>query len=359
MSSKTSKLEKSEKSIIGDNENKQYNEADDISLSRPPSYETVAGGNRPHVSGSSTSPEWVDVQEPPEAPSNEEPGVTEKEILDLATAYFPPVPAGAELPALPKPVLIPRVDPGPQIPFARAWAPELANHEVTQEDLVAFIDNLNIIITPHPVMHAVELVGFGISVIPYDAAQGIGAAVAGLATLSTFVMTYKRSKKYLALMNERYFHPRKLHVKITNSKKIMKMFNLDKKAPLLAPLTEETLDLSAQERCLKHLAQWSCELSFDDVPPPSKQTNVLRRMAAWEVRYKIAKADKDAKKSRKRAWKKHLKGKKLKEGTLEKGRIKSLGWILIQNLDEWEKGKAEKEAKKEEKKRSSSWRTIR
>lgn len=321
-------------------------------MSRPPSYRTVAGDNEPHVSKSPTSPEWVDVQEPLGATASEEPEVTEKEILDLATAYFPPVSADAELPALPKPILIPRVNPGHQIPFARAWAPELANHVVTREDLVTFIDNLNIIIRPHPAVQVVELAAFGVSLIPYDAAEGVGSAIEAVAKLTTFAMTYKRSKKCIELMNERYFHPRKLHVKIIGSKRIMKMFNLDKKDPLLAPLSEETLDLSSQDRCLKHLSQWACELSFDDIPPPSRQTNVLRRMVVWQVKHKIAKADKQAKRRRKRAWKKHLKGKKLKESWAEKSRVRSLDWILIQNLDEWEKAKAEKQAKKEEKKRS-------
>jgi hypothetical protein len=159
-------------------------------------------------------------------------------------------------------------------------------------------------------------------------------------------------------MNEQFFHPRKLHVKIINTKKLKKRLGFDKKSTLLEPLGERNVDLSVQERCLKYQSEKSCELSFE-VPGPAAQTTVLARIANWEVRHKIAKANKQAKWSRKRALKRHAKGKKLKDGWAEKSRVKQLDWIFIQNLDEWQTIKAEKEAKKEEKRRTSTWRTIR
>ncbi|OTA54643.1 hypothetical protein K449DRAFT_310771, partial [Hypoxylon sp. EC38] len=242
------------------------------------------------------------------------------------------IPPDTVLSPLPKPVLIPRISPGAQIPFARAWAPELTDYEITREDFITFIDNLNIIIRPHPAIHVVKLAAFVIGVIPYEGADGVAGALEAVAEIATIAMAYTRSKKYLRLMNERYFHPRRLHAKVVSSKRMLKMFHLDKKDPLLAPLTEDSLDLSLQERCLKHLSRWICELSFDDIPPLSHQTNMLARMAAWEVRHKIAKVDKKARRSRERAWKRHMKGKKFKEGRMERRRVKSLDWILIQNL---------------------------
>ncbi|KAI1392355.1 uncharacterized protein F4822DRAFT_126394 [Hypoxylon trugodes] len=330
----------------------QYTEDAISPLSRPPSYTTVVREDEALALKSNGQPD-SNIHPDQELES------TETRILNLAASYFPPIPSDTVFPPLPKPVLIPRVNPGPQIPFARARVPELANHAITQEDFITFIDNLNIVISPHPAIHVVEITALIIGCIPFQGADGVAAGLGLLAVIATFATTYKRCKKYLELMNENYFHPRKLHVKIIKSKRMMQMFNLEKKNPLVIPLSQDTLDLSSQERCLKYLSQWSCDLSFDDIPAPSPQTNMLRRMAAWEVRRKISEADKKAKSSRKRAWKKHLKGKQLKENSLEKNRIKSLDWILIQNLDEWEASKAEKQAMKEKKKRESSWRTIR
>ncbi|KAJ2977324.1 hypothetical protein NUW58_g7847 [Xylaria curta] len=286
--------------------------------------------------------------------------VTESRILNYATSGFPPVPEDAEFPLLAKPVLIPRVNPGGSTPFARAWAPELADYAVDKEDFVAFIDNLNIIITPHVAFRVLGFAGFAVGLVPYDIAEGVGGAVEVVAIVGAVAMNYKRTKNYIALMNEKYFHPRKLHFKIIGTKRLKKLFDLDKKDPCLAPLTETTLELTSQERCLQYLSQYTCELSFD-VPPPSPATTTLAKISTWEVKHKVQKADKEAKASRKRSWKRQQAGKnpQTRWNSLgERSRVKSLDWLLIQNLEEWEAQKAQKEARKEEQKRASVWRNI-
>ncbi|KAI1296458.1 hypothetical protein F5Y03DRAFT_294074 [Xylaria venustula] len=286
--------------------------------------------------------------------------ITDTHILDLATASFPLAPEDQEIQPLTKPVLIPRLDPGGAIPFARAWAPELADHAIIKEDFVAFIDNLNIIITPHVAFRVLELAGFAVGLVPYDVAEGVGGALEAIAIIGAIVVNYKRTKEYMRLINEKYFHPRKLHVKIIGTKRLKKQFELDKKDPCLAPLTEDTLELTSQERCLRYLSQYSCELSFD-VPPPSPVTTMLAKITAWRIRHKVHKADKMARAGRKRAWKRHQKGKKPQgrwESWGEKFRVKSLDWILVQNLAEWEAQRAEKGAKKKERKKKKGWRGI-
>ncbi|GAW15624.1 hypothetical protein ANO14919_050410 [Xylariales sp. No.14919] len=283
--------------------------------------------------------------------------VTESHILDLATASFPPVPEYTDFLSLPKPVLIPRLDPGSVIPFARAWAPELTDHAVAKEDFVAFIDNLNIVITPNVAFRVLQVAGFAVGLVPYDIAEGVGGALEGIAIIGTAAMNYKRTKDYLSLMNEKYFHPRKLHVKIVGTKRLKKLFELDKKDPCLAPLTEDTLELTSQERCLRYLSRYSCELSFD-VPSPSPATTTLAKITAWEIKHKVRKADKAARSSRKRTWKRYQKGKNPQsrwDSRGEKARVKSLDWILVQNLEDWEARKADKKARKEEGKSKKGW----
>ncbi|KAI0425283.1 hypothetical protein F5Y09DRAFT_322121 [Xylaria sp. FL1042] len=300
------------------------------------------------LSEKSPSGDWGDIVELKQTASPDSTTqVTDTHILDVATASFPPVPEDANPLPLPKPVVVPRLDPGGAIPFARAWAPELANHAIAKEDFVAFVDNLNIIITPHVAFRVLEIAGFAVGLVPYDVAEGIGGALEAIAILGSTIMNYKQTKDYMALMNERYFHPRKLHVKIISTKRLKKLFELDKKDPCLAPLTEDTLELTSQERCLWYLSKHSCELSFD-VPAPSPATTMLARITAWRIKHKVRKADKAARASRKRTWKRHQKGKKLQgrwESRGEKFRVKSLDWILVQDLEEWEARKVEKGAK--------------
>ncbi|KAK5626808.1 hypothetical protein RRF57_002523 [Xylaria bambusicola] len=334
------------------------------SVSRVSSATAVASDNGDSTTfprkPTSTSTDWVDAVEiaPPSSPTSPDPmeqviRVTNTQILNAATACFPPVPENADLPPLPKPVLIPRLEPGSSVPFARAWPADLADHAVTREDFVAFIDNFNIIIAPNVAIQVLGITGVIVGLVPYDIAEGVGSALEAIAILSAIALNYKRTKDYLSRMNETYFHPRKLHVKIINTKRLKTILEFGKKDPLLAPLADDTLELSSQERCLKYLSQHSCELSFD-VPAPSPATTALAKITAWQIRQKVRKADRTAKAARKRTWKRHQKGKKLQgrwESYGEKSRVESLDWILVQNLEEWKARKAEKEAKKQAKKK--------
>ncbi|KAI1361880.1 hypothetical protein F5Y08DRAFT_288212 [Xylaria arbuscula] len=317
-----------------------------------------ASNNGDSTSLARKSTEWVDVVEvaPATSATTSDPvqqgiQVTDTQLLDAATACFPPVPEDAELLPLPKPVIIPRLDQGGSVPFARAWPPELADHVIAQEDFVAFIDNLNIVTAPNVAIQVLGITGGIVGLVPYDIAQGVGGALEGIAIISAIAVNYKRTKDYLALMNEKYFHPRKLHVKIINTKRLKKLLRLEEKDALLAPLTEDTLELSSQERCLKYLSEYSCGLTFD-VPAPRPATTTLGRITAWQIKQKICKADETAKSARKRTWKRHQKGKKLQgrwQSMGEKSRVKSLDWILVQNLGEWEARKAEKGSKRKAK----------
>ncbi|KAI0154200.1 hypothetical protein GGR57DRAFT_119684 [Xylariaceae sp. FL1272] len=328
----------------------------------------VDESSRPEGQRAETDSQWVDVDSPqaenPLSPSVESTlEITESQILNVATSSFPPVPPSATLPPLPKPVIIPRRDPGGTIPFARAWASELGASSITKEDFIAFLDNLNVIMSPHIGFHMLEIAALFVSVVPYDAAEAIGGAVGALAMLGAAAVNWKRTKDYLALMNESYFHPRKLHIKIVDTKKLKKLLKLEKKDPCLLPLSEESLHLTSQERCLKYLSAHTCELDFD-VPPPSKATKILARITAWEIRHKVLQADKKARWGRNRAWKRHQKGKKVNErwvGWGERQRVSGLDWLFVMNLDEWEEGKRVKEEKKREKregKRSATWKTV-
>ncbi|KAI1427380.1 hypothetical protein F5Y12DRAFT_169351 [Xylaria sp. FL1777] len=351
-----------------DHENYHPSEQDSghLPVSRVPSATTASSdnGNSTRLSGKPSSTNLVDdVELAPSTSPGSAAQVTDTHILDIATASFPPVPEDANILPLPKPVLVPRLDPGGAIPFARMWAPELASHAITKEDFVAFVDNLNIIITPHVAFRVLQIASFAVGLVPYDMAEGIGGALEAIAIIGAIAMNYKRTKDYLAIMNEKYFHPRKLHIKRIGTKRLKKLFELDQKDPCLAPLTEDTLELTSQERCLRYLSQYSCELS-SDVPAPSPATTMLAKVTTWQIKHKIRKADKSARSGRKRAWKRHQKGKKPLSSWDSRGervRVRSLDWILVQNLEEWETQRAKKgEKKKKEggKRHASVWRGI-
>ena len=131
---------------------------------------------------------------------------TSTQVLDCATSFFPPVPAGAALPPLPRPVLIPRLAPKAPTPFARAWPPELASHAVQLDDFMAFVDNLNIIMIPHPAVRALKLTALAVGAVPYHVAAGASAGLDAVATVLSVAMAKRRTKEYFQKVNESCKH---------------------------------------------------------------------------------------------------------------------------------------------------------
>ncbi len=168
---------------------------------------------------------------------------------------------------------------------------------------------------------------------------------------SQHLIAHKRCKAYLARVNTAYFEPRGLHARIVGTKEVRRVLGVGKEDPLVAPLGRDTIDLTCQQRCLAGLeARGAAPLVTEGLAVPGKETAVLARLAAWQVRQKLAESEKSAKRARKRAIKKMEKGKKVKkEGSGERYRLKMLGWLLIEDVAEYEAYVEEKERAKREK----------
>lgn len=282
--------------------------------------------------------------------------IAEQTLLDRATAFLTAAqPVTKSYSPLEKPILIPRLNPGPNIPFARAWAPCLQAYDVSQHNFLSFLDSLNVVCAPHPAARILEMLAFGVAFVPADGADGISGGLALLAALTAWAIARGRRRKYLALVNDALFHPRGLHARVVGTKEMRTLLDIAADEPLMAPLGQETLALSAQERNVLAMRQWAAELDFEGLPAPDPAAGLLNRFGAWQVRRKTWEADKAARRGRKRAWKKHLKGKKLKEGRGEKFRIRWLSWVIVQNLSEWEEERKEMERLKAEKE-GKGWR---
>ncbi|WYZ39201.1 hypothetical protein EsH8_III_001115 [Colletotrichum jinshuiense] len=263
----------------------------------------------------------------------------------------------AGLPPLPKPVIVPRLDPGCTFPFARAWAPELERHDISQSEWVGFLDRLNILGKPHPGITVAQIMAIGVSFAPVDAAEGIAALIeAGAAGLTAY-MARARCQKLIAMMNLEYFGPRGLRVRIVSGKEMRRNLGLQKGDALVAPLGEDTLDMTTQERCLEQLKGRVSELTFS-VPGPAPETKAVARLAAWRVRTQLKKSDKAARRARKRAWKKFQQGKELKECKEEVSRVKRVSWVLLQNIEDAEADVIRAKEEAGGKKRGKLWRAL-
>ncbi|KEY68745.1 hypothetical protein S7711_00616 [Stachybotrys chartarum IBT 7711] len=247
-----------------------------------------------------------------------------------------------DAPPLEKPVLIPRLAQGITAPLVRAWPPELARRGVTQHDFMLFLDNLNIISSPTAATTILTLAAFGIGFVPWDGAEGLATLTELAAVGVGYRIVVARYTRFLRAANESYFHPRRLHARLVQTGRMKKALGIPADDPLVAPLEESTLDMTAHERCMEGLKPYCCQLSYD-LPDPEPQTQLLAKLAAWTCEQDRKKVDRCAKSSRKKAWKKHQAGKKLKrEGYEERARAKKLQWLVIQDLEDWHKEEEER-----------------
>ncbi len=318
----------------------------------------------------------------------------EELLADIAAAPLAGIPRpssreAAAYPRLTVPVVVPRIHGSATVPFARGYAPCLGDgHGIEAPMFMAFIDGLNLVTSPHPLTLLLAVGAFAMNFVPLDYADGLGAVMALLAEVSAHIIAKRRAKAYLERANALLFAPRGLHACIVNNKKLRATLGIPAKDPLLAPLSEETLTMGTLERCVHHLAMngWAAAVDLEERigrlmpmakptyrsadpsagwhpdyaaasasgasgPEPSPLAHIGRSVthglavvADMRVRWEIRKASHGAARSRRRAWKRHQKGKTLKEPFGEKFHVRQLRWILIRNLDDVQREEAEKAA---------------
>ena len=260
---------------------------------------------------------------------------TEQDVLDQSLEFIkrsPPPPPLSSVPPLPRSIAIPQVTKGRGQAFTRAWAPELYYHGISREAFLSFIDCLNVVSTANPPLQVLNLVGLIIGSVPYHWAHIAGFAIQAAAQLGTAAVSKGRTEMFLDKANAEFFAPRKLHVQIASSEAVTHVLHMPPGTPLVAPLTDETIDMSSQERRIAAIVPYASLLTLD-VPPPAEQTTALAKVSAKQIERQGKKVEKKFLKERMKAQdangKHKTKGEKDKEAKV----ATKLLWILIQNLD--------------------------
>ncbi|KAJ6582909.1 hypothetical protein DFH09DRAFT_911858 [Mycena vulgaris] len=237
-----------------------------------------------------------------------------------ATESVPPFETKLSLPYC-SPQLTPRFD----APFARGYNPLLESVDLPQEQLLAFIDGLNLALTASPPLRVVNLAGMAIGFVPYHWAMIAGAAIQVAAQTGMRILSKTLTDRYLRAANLRLFKPRGLSVRICSA---AAMQHLVTKQPIAAPpsklkrfgrgvgsvlmqipipiasvLVHAVADkppkvpamdpnsyagtskkLLATQRRVAALEGHAMSLDFD-MPKPAKAQGVMDTMASWGVKF--------------------------------------------------------------------------
>ncbi|KAK5118720.1 hypothetical protein LTR85_007926 [Meristemomyces frigidus] len=192
-----------------------------------------------------------------------------------------------------RPVVIPQVEAGAGMPFTRAYAPALAEHGVSMDEFVSFVDNLNVMLASSPPLQVLDLAGGIVGFVPLQTAQLVGL---GIAASGNVAVMMTRGSQFMKRVNSNFFDRRGLKVELAASEAVKAGAGVRPGAPLAAPV-EQSEGSSGVGPKMATLQDFVEPLTFV-VPPASAPTNVLGPLSAKQQAVSIPKHDEKAGKDR-------------------------------------------------------------
>ncbi|KAJ7172551.1 hypothetical protein C8R46DRAFT_1216361 [Mycena filopes] len=244
----------------------------------------------------------------------------------LVQSFLPPSPISHQGPAgIPLPFCTPQSADSFDAPFARGYNPALHDSVgISQDQLLQFIDGLNLAITSSPPLRVVNLAGTVIGFIPFHWAMIAGTVIQTVAQTGAHILSKTLTDRYLRAANLRLFKPKGLvvrlcttaamqhlvmrtgngvgpstmtkigrgvgtvllHAPIPFSSRIVRSI-ADKPPTVHAGISDvgdgRQMSLAAQRR-LASLEGYALPLQLD-VPPPTKAQGVMNTMGTWGVEF--------------------------------------------------------------------------
>lgn len=208
----------------------------------------------------------------------------ERKILNDALGFTQRPHIQSILTPLQRPVGIPRLQSRVGAPFARLYAPELAQYDVPMEEFVEFIDNMNIVCADFVPLQILDAVGSLVGLVPNHWAQMAGAVTSLGSKVAVHAVSKIRGETFLRRVNSEYFNPRGLSVQMCTTDALVRLGHVPPEAAKMPPLDHVTATMSIEERRLSHLMPWLSPVT-DQVPAPSPQTNKLKELCNKQAAY--------------------------------------------------------------------------
>ena len=189
-------------------------------------------------------------------------------------------------------------------PFSRAYSPMLAQHSISQEEFLMFLDGLNEAFIAAPAFQVASHVGNVMSfvhAVPPVQWAGMGLAVgAGLVSAGT---SWTRARAFVKTANEKIFSPEGLKCKVLKTKKMMVAVGNGEEILKLPPLESIDDEVSAETedprmRRIRALGDRVAPLTFTGLPDPKALDNWWKRMGSKSAQNKNAKMQKKLMKER-------------------------------------------------------------
>ncbi|KAK7019940.1 hypothetical protein R3P38DRAFT_2536107 [Favolaschia claudopus] len=276
---------------------------------------------------------------------------------------------------IPLPLCIPQVASSFTSPFARGYNPVLEiSAGISQDQLLAFIDGLNLAMTASPPLRVVDLAAHSPWISPDHSAMIGGALLQGAAEAGTHILNKTLTDRYMRAANQRLFGPKGLAVRICTTAAMLHLVMRTEKAagpsrmdkigrgigaflltsPITIPLSgrivraiadkapkvevggnssgteaeKPIIPLSTQRR-LAALEGHALGLDFN-VPPPVKPHGIMDKLGSWSVAFDSRNTRKSENKAEKRRHRLARVEEQLRAARAARGREKGPG--LLNNI---------------------------
>lgn len=249
------------------------------STSRSKSQTQRTGASSTNSSASSSTPSSSPLSTP---------NVEEEVLINeyLGFSHRPHHVTSADHKPLCHPVAVPQIINGTGMPFTRAWAPELAAHDITAEEFLTFIDNLNIVSTAAPPFQLVSMTGMVVGGVPLPFFGLAGTATKGLASAGTIVTSKLRQHRYLKHSNQEFWNPRGLHAQIYSGDEFRRRLGILGSSPVV-PLEDlpshDQSTMTLVHRQLHAVGPLVSRLQLQNLPEPNDRSNILVRLSFKQV----------------------------------------------------------------------------
>ncbi|KAJ7021593.1 hypothetical protein C8F04DRAFT_1049641 [Mycena alexandri] len=156
---------------------------------------------------------------PPQGPPPQAQGPSSEINHDadfLIQSFLPSSPVSHQGPSgIPLPFCSPQIADSFDAPFARGYNTALHDSVgISQDQLLAFIDGLNLAMTSSPPLRVVNLAGMVIGFIPYHWAMIAGTAIQTVAGTGAHILSKTLTDRYLRAANSRLFKPKGLSARL-------------------------------------------------------------------------------------------------------------------------------------------------
>nr|GAT59253.1 predicted protein [Mycena chlorophos] len=167
---------------------------------------------------------------PSEKPSKDE---MKRDAHFLARAFLPPPGSATTRPVapLPLPLCLPQLNSTYGSPFVRAYSPVLEAVDISQVQLLNFIDGLNAAITSSPPLRVVNWTGLILGFLPYNWALWGGLFIQIAAETGDRVLSKSLTDRYLRAANRLLFNPRGLSIRLFTPSALQHMVLMQPEPP--------------------------------------------------------------------------------------------------------------------------------